>query len=344
MQNIIARGTAAEGAPAAASIQISTVEWTSKVGASMVYSDTGGIYIPSDVSNLPYGREQHKATHQRLRDGLLKNASVDMGEVDNARRTDDKGRPLVTAIDLIMRSTGQDFSQAQQTYAAMKFSPAKQPDPQLQQRAVDEAERNARELMETEEKEKLNVPQSSDFDKRKMRRKMVKLAKLQRAVEEVERNDAREVIATDEKKRRDAQLEKDKQDSRKMAQIQRAVEEAERNDAELLEANERERLDAQSKKEDDSRKMVEKPDTEKVVETADCVICLEIIRDDDVYCINASCGHILYCSTCARQTLEAPDKHNKCPVCYIETPRGLHCIPSYVALARGIQPRAYGKS
>ena len=311
----------------------------------MIYSDTGGFYIPSDVSNLPYGREQHKATHQRLRDGLFKNAGVDMGEVDNVRRTDDKGRPLATAIDLIMRSTRQDFRQAQQTYAAMMCSPAKQPDPQLQQRAVDEAERNARELMETEEKEKLNLPQSSDLDKRKMRRKVVKLANIQRAVEEAERNDARELIATDEKNRRDAQLEKDKQDAEKVAKIQRAVEEAERNDArELLEANQREKLDVQSKKEDDSRKMAENSDTEKVVETADCVICLEIIRDDDVYCINASCGHILYCSTCARQALAAPDKHTKCPVCYIETPRGSHCIPSYVALARGIQPRAYGKS
>jgi hypothetical protein len=210
-----------------------------------------------------------------------------------------------------MRSTGQDFSQAQQTYAAMKFSPAKQPDPQLQQRAVDEAERNARELMETEEKEKRNLPQSSDLDKRKMRRKMVKLAQIQRALEETERNDAKE----------------------------------------LIEANERKGLNAPSKKDNDSRKMVEKktetqtkPETVKVVETADCVICLEIIRDDDVYCINASCGHILYCSTCARQALGAPDKHTKCPVCYIETPRGLHCIPSYVALARGIQPRDYGKS
>jgi hypothetical protein len=48
--------------------------------------------------------KKHKATHQRLRDGLLKNATIDMGEVDNVRRTDDKGRPLVTAIDLIMRS------------------------------------------------------------------------------------------------------------------------------------------------------------------------------------------------------------------------------------------------
>jgi hypothetical protein len=167
-----------------------------------------------------------------------------------------------------MRSTGQDFSQAQQTYAAMKFSPAKQPDPQLQQRAVDEAERNARELMETEEKEKRNLPQSSDLDKRKMRRKMVKLAQIQRALEETERNDAEE----------------------------------------LIEANERKGLNAPSKKDNNSRKMVEKktetqtkPETVKVVETADCVICLEIIRDDDVYCINASCRHILYCSTCARQ-------------------------------------------
>jgi hypothetical protein len=283
-------------------MEIRTVEWTSKIGASMIYSDTGGIYIPTDVSNLPYGREQHQATHRRLKNGLLMNASIDMGAVDNVRRTDDKGRPLVTAIDLIMMSTGQDFKQAQQTYAGMTFSPAKQPDPQLQQRAVEAAERNARELVETEEKEKLNLLQSNDSDKRKMRRKMVQLAKLQRAIEEAER--ARERLAADERKRLDAQLEKDKQDSEKVA---------------------------------------EKSETEKVVETTDCVLCLEIIGDDDVYCINASCGHILYCSTCARQTLEAPDKHTRCPVCYIETPRGLHCIASHVALARSIQPRAYGK-
>jgi hypothetical protein len=203
--------------------------------------------------------------------------------------------------------------------------------------------------VETEEQEKLNLPQSSGLDKRKMRRKMVKLAKIQRDLEEAEQ---RELTKANERKRLDAQLEKDKQDSEKMAKIQKAVEETEQNDArELIEANERKRLDAQSKRDNDSGKMVEKKtktqiqsDTENVVETADCVICLDIIRDDDVYCINASCGHILYCSTCARQTLEAPDKHTKCPVCYIETPRGSHCIPSYVALARGIQPRAYGKS
>jgi hypothetical protein len=324
-------------------MQVQTVEWTSKIGASMIYSDTGGSFIPSDVSTLRYDRVQHKATHQRLKDGLLKNATVDMpavGDVANSvRRTDDKGRPQLTAIDLIMMLKRQDFSQAQKTYAEMVFLPPKQPDLQLQQRAVDEAERNARELMETEEKEKLNVRQSSDsVDKRKMRKKMVKLAKIQRAVEESERN-ARELIEANERKRLDAQSKKNKKDSKKMAKIQRAVEEGERK-----------RLGAQSKKDNDSKKMVEKQtetkmksEAEKVVETADCVICLEIIRDDDIYCINASCGHILYCSSCARQALEAPDKHTRCPVCFIETPRGLHCIPSYMALARGIQPRAYGK-
>jgi hypothetical protein len=305
-------------------MQIRTVDWTSKVGASMLYSDTGEMYIPSAVSDLPYGREQHRATHQRLKDGLLKNASVTLGDVDNVRKTDDEGRPLVTAIDLIMRSTGQDFSQAQETYADLKFLAAKQPDPQLQQRAVEEAERNARELMETEEQEKRNLPQSSDLDKRKMRRKMAKLAQIQRALE-----DASSKPKKIEPQTKPETVKVDASSKPKKTEPQTKPETV--------------KVDASSKKGKDSRKMVE-PETVKVVETADCVICLEIIRDDDVYCINASCGHILYCSTCARQALGAPDKHTKCPVCYIETPRGLHCIPSYVALARGIQPRNYGRS
>jgi hypothetical protein len=233
------------------------VDWTSKIGASMVFSENGGICIPSDVSNLPYGREQHKAMHRRLKDGLLRHASIDMGERDNSiRRTDEKGRLLVTAIDLIMMTTGQDFAQAQQSYERIHAAPHKQPNLELQQRAVAEAERNARELIEIMEKEKLTARPSS----RKARRKMVQLSKIQES------------------------------------------------------------------------------------EAADCVICLEPIKDDDVYCINASCGHILYCSPCARKALDAPDKYTRCPVCYIETPCGVHCISSCVALAKGIQPRVYGKS
>jgi CRISPR/Cas system-associated protein Cas10 (large subunit of type III CRISPR-Cas system) len=61
-------------------------------------------------------------------------------------------------------------------------------------------------------------------------------------------------------------------------------------------------------------------------EDNECVICLEKIDSTEVYCINASCGHIVYCTSCAKDSLECPKMYNKCLWCYLKTPHGSHCI------------------
>jgi hypothetical protein len=58
----------------------------------------------------------------------------------------------------------------------------------------------------------------------------------------------------------------------------------------------------------------------------ECVICLESIDSNNVYSINASCKHVVYCTSCAQDSLEYPKKYTKCPWCYRETPHGFHCL------------------
>jgi hypothetical protein len=73
---------------------------------------------------------------------------------------------------------------------------------------------------------------------------------------------------------------------------------------------------------------------------SECIICLEFIQDADLYCVNACCGHVLYCTGCANDVVDTPSA--RCPVCYIATPPGLHCIPVHLAAQWGITPMRYG--
>jgi hypothetical protein len=79
----------------------------------------------------------------------------------------------------------------------------------------------------------------------------------------------------------------------------------------------------------------------QTLEETECIICFGEIDRDDTYCINATCGHILYCESCAKTANDRPQVFASCPVCQIKTPAGAHCVPSHVAINWGIQPKFY---